>query len=155
MELDKLHLVHPIDECASGLYYDYSKPNSPTILSIDSHSDAWYKNIGEVGLIKFKEARYTLGSVLKEHNYNRMGKEISIGFPFWSQGTDIPRCPKTNEVMQFVCMLPSLYNHKVINPEVYENEDRSNKYLHFFIDGHMYVFYSPKSKILYTTCQSG
>jgi len=149
MGLECLHLIYPIDECSDEIFFDYSDPLKPTVFSVGYHSTAWHKGIGYVLPLEFEKKYYNPTYNLSEIEAAAISHEIVGGVPIWFQGTIIPRCPKTDEVMKFVCMLPSNRKHAVINPEAYQKTPSEEHRLHFSFDGHLYVFYSPKSKLAY------
>lgn len=152
--LTKLYLSYPLYECNFGIYLDYSDPLKPVILNPETFTNDWHEPDIEVpDDIQFKETRYLVADKINDDLIRRFEESdddlILCGVPIWYQSPEVPICPKTNEVMKYVCTINSDSNIKITNHE----RDEYNDYLIFGDYGHLYVFFHPESKILYLVAQ--
>ncbi len=92
-------------------------------------------------------------------SFNQTAKNIvwgHAGFPEWVQYPEIPYCPKTQKPMKFLCAIgfnitrcmgPKAVPSKLRLPETSPYSD-TIKYMQFWRDGDLFVFYSPEGKTL-------
>ncbi|BAE85632.1 hypothetical protein [Desulfitobacterium hafniense] len=148
----KLNIVYPLYECNFGIFLDYSDPQQPQILNPETFSDAWYT--GEIPKgIQFTEVHFES----KDHTerltaaqFEESDDYLICGVPLWYQMPEVPCCPKTGDVMRFVCTINSDDSIKVVNRE---NRAIPDDYLIFGDHGNLFVFYHPESKVLHLNAQ--
>ena len=146
MNLSEFHISFPINECNEGVFIDMSEVENPVVINPETFSDAWYDPIGgSSDIISFREQRYSVETSLDAVSYEESPKDFLFGgIPFWFQFPDIPVCPKTGEVMHFVCMINSDETINVTGGQVV-----FGNYLIFGDHGNLYVFYHPVSRVVY------
>lgn len=149
INLPRLDITYPLYECNYGIFLDYSDPLKPEILNPETFDSSWFvSSIKGTDKVKFKEQRFktvdTLNSLDDEH--------LLCGVPLWYQAPDIPICPKTGEVMQFICTINSDSTIDIEEKNGIENLPFGD-YLIFADYGSLYVFYQPNSKVLYLNIQ--
>ncbi len=150
LNLPRLDLAYPIYECNSGVYLDYNDPKHPVILNPDTFNDSWYDDSTKgVEKVLFNEQRF---SVSHEIDVELSDKVLLCGVPLWYQAPEIPTCPNTGEVMNFVCTVNSDNSIGLKDSKGIENLPFSD-YLIFGDYGCLYVFYHPVSKVLYLNIQ--
>lgn len=122
MKMDKLHLVYPLYECNFGIYLDYTEPNRPKILNPETFADYWYRpDFATLNNVEFSETRYQVTTKIKAEKCMDMetGQETNnvllCGVPIWYQAQEVPVCPKTNEVMSYICTINSDPAIQVVN----------------------------------------
>jgi len=135
-----LHLFVPVYTDFTKFYLDYSKENVISILDIDDELEEieyLYEELEE-------NAENVIYKTLKFNfqESDELGEIGHSGIPLWVQYPEIPKCPKTNETMNFIVQLNS-------GPEITSSpENFSEENLEFGGgNGNLYVFYSPKSNI--------
>lgn len=142
-----LNLICPIYLDINKVWLDYSEQNSPQILNLEevnSLSTA-YDDLKTDSFIEYEKIRFTT----KEDS--EIGYEIGFsGIPNWIQFSDIPRCPKTQKTMRFLCQLQS--NDEIVTKKtnIKPVNEWYRKYfesMNFWGDGDLYVFFDPESKI--------
>ena len=150
MNLAKFHLAFPLYECVFGLFVDYSDPFSLKLLNPEKVTDAWFETTGNVpDNLEFAEYWYKVIDAIDGYLIeNSLQQSVSI--PGWRQYPDIPVCPKTCEIMRFVCEIQSDNETKLIN---HTDNLKIDDYLIFGDYGTLYVFYHPESKIAYYNYQ--
>ncbi len=143
-----LQLICPIYLDIYRVWVDYSNPNHPIVMNkeeIDSTGTA-YSALKEDSFITFNKTNFSL-NIVKEYPYN-LGFS---GVPNWIQYPDIPRCPKTNNTMKFLCQLSSEVGVTTKETNIdYTIDGYSTNYfeeLNFWGDGDLFVFFEPTSKI--------
>lgn len=142
-----LNLICPIYLDLDKIWLDYSEPNSPQILNLDevnSLSTA-YDDLISDSFIEYKKIRFTT----KEDIAIGYGIGFS-GIPNWIQSSDIPKCPKTQKTMRFLCQLQSSDEIKTKATNIKPVDEWYVQYfekLNFWGDGDLYVFFEPESKI--------
>lgn len=117
--IPKLDLVYPLYECNFGIFLDYSDPQQPQILNPETFSDDW--DTGEIPEgIQFTEVHFES----KDHTerltaaqFEEFDDYLICGVPLWYQMPEVPCCPKTGDVMRFVCTINSDDSIKVVNQE--------------------------------------
>lgn len=148
--MNKLHIVYPPYECNyHGIYLDYSDPYRPEILNPETFDDSWYAPGKEqIGDVEFIETRF---AVTEEADIKRMLDKDDLwfcGVPLWLQSAEVPLCPKTNEIMRFVCTIRSDRTIKLVNKAKHVDD-----YLIFGDYGWLYIFFHPGSRILHINAQ--
>lgn len=100
----RLHLICPIYLNIGSVFLDYSDPLNPTMINREEieKADCSYDELNSDTRIIFKEVKFK-AEFSNEIEYG-LGH---TGIPNWIQYPDIPRCPKTNKIMRFVCQLRS------------------------------------------------
>jgi hypothetical protein len=142
----KLHLVCPIFLNFDKVFLDYSNPNYPILINREEIEDLETNedNLDKETEIIYEELRFN-----SSDTEPYIGEIISGGIPGWIQYPDIPICPKSNKMMKFLCQMSSnevLVKRSNVVPS--KNEYcRSHKFLHFWGDGNLYVFFEPSSKV--------
>lgn len=153
--LEKLNIIYPLNECNTGIFLDYSEPEKPKILNPETFNDAWYDpELDNFNRVEFLETRYTTIDIKNTDLFIDNDELLICGVPLWYQNPEIPICPKTNEVMKFVCTINSDSEIKLIQ----NNNSEKVKlvfgdYLCFGDYGHLFVFYNPNSKVLHLNAQ--
>ena len=154
INLPSLDLAYPIYECNFGIFMDYSNPKKPEILNPDTFDDAWFEDsMKGIDKVCFNEQRYSVTNRLDLQSYDKDQDNILLGgVPLWCHVPDIPICPKTGEIMRFVCSIKSDDTIRLKNCNDFKNLP-FGKYLVFGDHGHLFVFYHPVSKVLYMNIQ--
>ena len=140
-----LHLIAPIYLDFYGLYIDYSDPNHPIVLDSEELKETGtaYDDLKPDSEIIFKK---TFIESLKSDEF---GYDYgNSGVPAWIQYPDIPNCPKTKKPMKFLCQLsggPAVEKSNMIHKE--EAFKQYFEDMNFWIDGFLYIFFDPESKI--------
>lgn len=142
----KLHMICPIFLNLEFLFLDYSDPLSPTIINqeqVEKADTAYEDDLNTETEIIFNELRFNTKDI---GNY---GFGIGLtGIPKWIQHHDIPRCPKTNKTMKFVCQLQGGVTAKRTN--VTPKDEYYRQYyeeLNFWGDGDLFLFFEPTSRV--------
>ncbi|QCE40053.1 hypothetical protein [Psychroserpens sp. NJDZ02] len=142
-----INLICPIYLDLDKIWLDYSEPNSPKILNIEevnSLSTA-YDDLNADSFIEYEQVRFTT----KEDK--AIGYEIGFsGIPNWIQYSDIPKCPKTQKTMRFLCQLQSSDEIKTKETNIKPTDEWYKQYfekMNFWGDGDLFVFFEPESKI--------
>ena len=152
MGLSQLDIVFPLYECSFGVFLDYTNPKHPQIINPDTFTDDW--DTGDIPKdITFTETRFNYSNNIKKLTdkvlYD-LDDYLICGIPLWYQEPEIPRCPKTGEVMRFVCTINS---DESIDASTKENIEIPDDHLNFGDNGHLFVFYHPESKVLHLNVQ--
>ncbi|MEI9911028.1 MAG: hypothetical protein WDO71_15940 [Bacteroidota bacterium] len=142
----KVHLICPIYLNFEKVFLDYSNPFSPVLMNADELSDAdsSFDELSGDSIIVYDSVKfYTVRSSVYGNGIGH------TGVPGWYQAPGIPRCPKTNRIMKFLCQLnrqanvPAKY-HNVIPEESYHLQYFEE--MNFWMDGDLYIFFEPESK---------
>lgn len=149
INLPRLDIAYPLYECNSGIFLDYSKPLTPVIINPQTFESAWYDgSIAVTDQVTFQEQRFKAVDKL-----NSLGDQHMLcGVPLWYQAPDIPVCPKTGALMQYVCTINSDSAIGVDDKNGIKDLPFGN-YLTFGDYGRLYVFYQPDSKVVYLRIQ--
>ena len=145
-----LHLICPIYMNIDKVWLDYSNPLSPTIINLDEINtiDTAYDDLTDDSIIIYEKVNFVTTAIGASSNH-RLG--IS-GKPNWIQDEDIPKCPKTNEKMKFLCQIEYQYSDDIktkytnVSPE----DEWYKQYfetMNFWSDGDLYIFFAPESNI--------
>lgn len=144
-----LHLMCPIYLNIDNFYMDYSNPNMPNAFDIDAleqRDNSYEKDLKFDSEIVFEKTPIRLTKVNVES-----ANVGSTGAPNWIQYPDIPKCPKSGKLMKFVCQLTSEYHDiPVIRTNVKAHSESFQHYfdhLNFWIDGDLFIFFEPESKV--------
>jgi len=101
----------------------------------------------------FNEQRFSIETQIDFNNYDsNQESNLICGVPMWYQAPDIPICPKTGEVMQFVCTINSDSSIDLKDKSGIENLPFGD-YLIFGDYGNLFVFFHPDSKVMYLNIQ--
>lgn len=145
MGLPVFHLAFPFHECNFGLFVDYSDLFKPILLNPENLDDAWFRSIGKLPEnLEFEEHKFSITTKPDAHKYFETSEYLSVCIPHWNQLPAIPTCPKTGELMQFVCEIKS---DDAIKIKDFPTELKIDNYLIFGDYGNLYVFFHPESKI--------
>lgn len=152
--IPELHIAFPIYECNFGIYLDYSDAFKPRVLNPETFSDAWY-DTGMDGSaeVVFKETTYKVSKKFDVEEYTESDNLLLCGVPLWYQEPAIPVCPKTGTLMRYVCTINSDSEIEVVNKEASKGLPFADECLCFGDWGHLFVFYSPESKIMHLNIQ--
>jgi len=154
INLPRLDIAFPIYECNFGVFLDYSNVLNPEIINPDTFGDSWFDDsIKGVDKITFKEQKYSVKTQIDSNDYNNnQDSNLLCGVPLWIQAPDIPICPKTGEVMSFVCTINSDSSIDLKYKSGIENLPFGD-YLIFGDHGNLFVFFHPGSKVMYLNIQ--
>lgn len=144
--LDKFHIFYPLDFYSESVYIDYSNEDRPMIINEGNKEEFKPK----IFLDKMKyESTKNLNNEDLENYPNGMHQ---CGVPLWYQYPELPKCPKTGDLMKFVCSISSDKNIQILEKRFWGLK-KTEEFLKFGDMGTLYVFYNPKSKIAYKTTQ--
>lgn len=142
-----VHMICPIYLDIDKVWLDYSIPTAPVVLNIEEVNSLTtaYDDLKLDSFIEYQKVPFTTSSD------EEFGFGIGFsGIPNWIQFPDIPRCPKTNKTMRFLCQLLSSDDVKTKNTNIQPADDWYNQYfekMNFWGDGDLFVFFEPESKI--------
>ncbi|MGV9002815.1 hypothetical protein [Flavobacterium sp.] len=146
-----LNLICPIYLDFEQIYLDYENPNEPKLVYPTNTSEigSAYDTLDINSKIIFEEKSFGLieyEGVTEDNEFDIIG---IVGKPNWTQKENIPKCPKTNKEMNFVCQITSWSELKtkftnVVCESDYEQEQFEK--LNFWCDGALYVYIQPESK---------
>ena len=142
-----LNLILPIYLNIGNVFLDYSEPMMPLIINIEEieKADCSYNELNSETKIIFKKVKFNT-EFSNEIKYG-LGH---TGIPDWIQYPNIPRCPKSNKTMRFVCQLRSDVGVEVKESNVIPSSDFMASYfkeMNFWGDGDLFVFFEPTSKV--------
>jgi hypothetical protein len=157
MELDKLHISYPIHEGVFQIFLDYHNPEAPSIINPEVFDYSWLEDSAQGA----DKVEYILQSykVLLDFNINEINAEdnqddyLQCGVPLWHQYPQIPVCPKSGKVMQYVTTINSDRKINLKNTNGIENLPFTDDYLIFGDYGNLFVFYEPASKVMHLNMQ--
>ncbi|WET03221.1 hypothetical protein [Flavobacterium sp. YJ01] len=147
----KLNLICPIYLDIDLIFLDYEKPNEPKLIYPKNTSEigSAYTTLDINSRVIYEAQNFSLiefDGVTEDNEFDIKG---IAGKPHWDQKQNIPKCPKTNNKMKFVCQLTS-WNDV---PTKYTNVVADNDYeqnlfskMNFWDDGSLYVFIEPEAK---------
>ena len=127
-------------------FIDYSNELKLELLSDNSKSE--YRPHEQLSSLTFD----TIDSVSIEELENESDPIHQCGVPLWYQYPELPKCPKTGELMKFVCSISSTRRINIIKKGIF-GDKITEKFLMFGDMGTLYVFFHPISKIAYLTIQ--
>ena len=139
----KLHLTCPIFLNFNKIFLDYTNPYSPIIINQKEFEklDCSYQELNSESKIVFKPVPFD--TVISNEFDFGLGH---TGVPSWIQYPDIPRCPKTNKIMKFLCQLKSDAGVEVLESNIVPSSDFMKSYfkqMNFWGDGDLYIFFEP------------
>lgn len=139
-----LHLVCPIYLTFDRLLMDYSDPLGPVVFNAKeiAEAESSFDEVGPDSLIEFHGRSFNFIESME-----RFGQGFA-GFPTWIQYPSIPRCPKTGNVMRFVCQLSG--GAVVARSNIVPSDDYNAtcfEDLNFWEDGDLFVFFEPNSRM--------
>ncbi|REG81366.1 hypothetical protein [Algoriphagus antarcticus] len=144
--LDKLHLFYPLDFYHDPTFIDYADELKPELFNETNKSE--YSPEKELSSIAFDATEEV---TIKELE-NESDPIHLCGVPLWYQYPELPKCPKTGELMKFVCSISSTTRINIMK-KGFLGSRKTKEFLMFGDMGTLYVFFHPKSKIAYLTIQ--
>lgn len=143
----RLQLICPVFLNIGQVFIDYTDPLKPVLLNEAEleEADSSYEELNADTRIIFEEVKFR--AVPSFEKRRGLGH---AGVPDWIQFPDIPRCPKTNKVMKFVCQLDSDAGVGVKESNIIPSSDFMAAYfeeMNFWGDGNLFIFFEPSSKI--------
>ncbi|WP_026631540.1 hypothetical protein [Dyadobacter alkalitolerans] len=144
-----LHLICPIYYDIDKLFLDYTDPTSPKILDHEKYLmlSTSYKELNPESKLSYEPVG------IKAAAFDAFAESLgSCGVPGWIQAPDIPRCPRSNKIMKFVCQLgnDTDFDVKVAESNIVLSEPGMEQYfekMNFAISGNLYIFFEPETKI--------
>lgn len=149
MRLERLHLAYPVYEGVFEVFLDYQDPNSPVVLCPETFGYSWIDDtVKGTDNVEYILQKYRTVNTVDLQDFETRDKDFLIcGVPLWYQAPEIPRCPKSGEVMRFVMTINSDIDIKRQDGTGIDNLPFDD-YLVFGDEGNLYVFYEPTSKVL-------
>ena len=149
-----IHLIAPIYLNFDKVYVNYSSPLNPVVLEIEKlkNTGTSYDDLKPDSEIIYEKVYFEPSKTFKNGKY--LGH---TGIANWIQYPDIPTDPITGQDMIFLAQISNENGVKTKSKNFeLENKDfeRYFEELNFWIDGDLYIFYSPKSKIVCFLIQS-
>jgi hypothetical protein len=141
-----LHLTCPIFLNFEKVFLDYSDPLAPIVLNGDelADTDSSFDELSQDSVIIYESLAFDTQPAIG------YGDGIGhSGVPSWIQWPDIPRCPKTNKIMRFLCQFNMNVQVKASYHNVTPSEDYHLPYfeqMNFWSDGDLFIFFEPDSK---------
>ncbi len=147
-----LLLAVPLFGHVDPLFLDYSDPLSPKVLNEDTYLNSDYED----EIVKHDTEIFYKKTFIKTdqtHEIPEFGENLGIiGVPTWIQYPAIPACPKSGKTMKFICQLnsgidiPLEFTSLVFDEKL--NSRRHILNLNFYIDGDLFLFIEPESKVV-------
>ncbi len=142
-----INLICPIFLNFDKIWLDYSEPNAPKIFNSEEVNSLskFYDDIKPSSFIEYEQVNFDINPVTEI----RFGIGFT-GIPSWIQFSDIPKCPKTQKTMRFLCQLQDSDNIKTKRTNIKPVNDWYKRYFEkmtFWGDGELFVFFEPESKI--------
>lgn len=147
-----LNLTIPLYGYFNQLFLDYSDKNNPRVVNESEYLNSDYddKYVNSSSQVIF-EKTYISTEKLNEHRELEWENGI-IGIPKWIQYPAIPTCPKTGEMMKFICQFSYQINVPVFESDLDFNSDSIDKSyyekMNFGSDGDLFIFMNPNTKIV-------
>ncbi len=156
LPFDDFYITYPLfTGLGEFLFLDYIEPLSPKLIGDYKNIEYPFGKMDPAGIHKFNRINLSMKSIKNLSEDEDLGFEYWYagisGIPFWIQHPDIPKCPKTGNLMRFVCQIKTLESVKVGQSNLKSEEDyfaQYTKYLRFWESGTLYVFMEPKSKVV-------
>ena len=151
---DDLHLVYPLFAGMGPLFLDYSNPLEPVILNDFQSVHHTFKCVTPDTYIEFERKNFGGRPIALDTGYDIITLESGIGWggvANWIQHPDIPRCPKSGNVMKFLAQFETTDLKTVKKVNVGPEDPQIQCYLdtlNFWCDGDLYIFLEPESKIV-------
>lgn len=144
--LSKFHVFYPLDFYSESVYIDYSNEDRPMIINEGNKNEFELKTF-------LSQLKYEATENVKVEELENDSKPLhQCGVPLWYQYPELPKCPKTGDLMKFVCSISSDKNIQILEKGFWGLK-KTKEFLKFGDMGTLYVFYNPKSKIAYKTIQ--
>lgn len=144
--LDKIYLFYPLDFYYQGAFIDYSDSLRPELITEEYKFE--YKPKEFLSAMKLE----TTTQVTVDKKESEKTSVHQCGVPLWYQYPELPKCPKTGELMRFLCSISSTKEIHQTKKSFFGRK-RINEHLMFGDMGTLYVFYHPISKVAYLTIQ--
>lgn len=150
LQVEQLPIVYPCFEYVAGVFLDCSDPLRPRVLNAEEF-EGLSNEPGQswAGPTEFEETRFEATPGLDARRFLQAGDIIQCGVPLWYDSPQYPVCPLDGKPMQFVCTI----NSDCSIPVVSGSGDPADPYLAFHGGGHLFVFFSPDSRVMYLTVQ--
>lgn len=142
-----LNLVCPVYVDFFQLWLDYSDPAKPVVINSSEINSAGtaYEDLKKDSVVIFNQVMF------RTEENSGYGYDFGFtGVPEWIQYPDIPRCPKINKTMRFVCQLVSDTGVGTRTTNVKPEKEWYRQYfeeMNFWGDGDLFVFFEPEAKI--------
>jgi len=148
-----LNLAYPLFASFGPMFMSYEQPDAPVILDIDFY-DHPFKCVTRDSVIVYEKLHWNVASLRTDPNF---GPEMLVGgfgwtgVPFWIQHPEWPRCPISGNLMKFVVSMDST-KAKAIEKHHLSQEDANIVHyldtLNFWLEGALYVFMEPETKVV-------
>ncbi len=154
LPFDELHLIYPLFASIGPLFFDYSEPLKPVILSDLKFIDHTFKCVTPDTYIEFEEKKFGSRPLELDPEYDNTSLKKGIGWggvANWMQYPEIPRCPKSGSIMKFLAQFETTDIKAVRKVNVGPEDPQAQYYLdtlNFWCDGDLYIFFEPESKVL-------
>ena len=146
LSINKLHLFYPLDFYFEPTFVDYTNELNPELLSDGGKLE--FRPKEQLSSLTFEAT----SNVTTEEVENEYDPIHQCGVPLWYQYPELPKCPKTGELMKFVCSISSTKRISVLKKGMLGMK-KTDDILQFGDMGNLYVFFNPNSKIAYMTTQ--
>lgn len=143
-----LHIIAPIFLKFDKVFLDYSDPQKPKVINDEElkKASSLYNEINPESEITYRK------TPIKFRETDDFGYDLGhAGVPNWIKYPDIPNCPKSGRVMQFVCQIKSESGIETESSNILTKDGVAPDYseiLNFRVDGDLFIFFEPKSKVL-------
>ncbi len=146
-----LHIAFPIFAHVVPLYFDYTNPSKPVILNmedVNSEHSNFEPFISKNSKIQYESLRLNFKESISF--YNEDGNTFAhAGLPNYSQQNPLPKSPKTNKQMPFVCQLNKGVKMKYCDIAVTEEYYKDQlKELNFWGDANLYIYFEVETNIM-------
>lgn len=156
LPFEELYITYPIfSGTGEFIFLNYSEPLSPKLIGNYKNINYPFGKMDTAGIHKFNRTNLTIKSIKDLNEDEDLDFEYWYagisGVPFWIQHPEIPKCPKTGNLMRFVCQFNTSESVKVSQSNLKSEEDnftQDNKKLRFWGSGSLYVFIEPISKVV-------
>lgn len=148
-----LELISPIYSNFSRFYVDYTDKENPLVLPLNDKEEftTEYTGLTESMKTTFEERSFSFTpqeEITEDDSYDLLGVSVN---PYWGiqDSLDI-YCPKSKDIMNFVCQLSSWTETNVEKCSTdLETSDYSEELstLNFWGDSHLRVYFNPATKI--------
>lgn len=141
-----VHLSCPVCLNMDKVYLDYTDPEKPLVINRAEVESYGYNDshLNKDSKIEFPATKFS--AELATELDGPLGHS---GVPTWMQAPQMPRCPKTGNLMKFLCQLKSDSIIKIDSGiNIYDEQyiALSAEQLNFWSSGDLYVFFEPTAK---------
>ncbi|ERM81035.1 hypothetical protein P872_11665 [Rhodonellum psychrophilum GCM71 = DSM 17998] len=144
--MNRFPIFYPLDFYSESVYIDYALEDRPEIVKEGIKVEFEPK-------IFLSQLKYEVSENVKiEELENELNPIHQCGVPLWYQYPELPRCPKTGDLMKFVCSISSDRNIQILKKGIWGLK-KTDEFLKFGDMGTLYVFFNPKSRIAFKTIQ--